>query len=333
MRLFYIVCIFCLGCKLVGPNTNVNMGSNDRILDSVTDENPSFYVKYSSYYLTTDKSYLDSFLVYFVDSTLIEYSGSNSFMTFDSFGDSVEVKTRKNKYTTSKERFWYYSSRISKVQGVLNLNLSSFKDIQSNADSSFSTQWVDGLSKFEIRWSGKDKRIVYNEIIEDPELYIKDSLNFEISLLSGEKKSMLDLKPQTTRSEEDLENCDKVFPLLNITPFLESSTVARSKTVVIYSYLGCAPCMMLKNALVKSAEEGRLNASQIKIVNVMDSDTTIEKYRIAKKVPFEYLKTNLRCRYGTFPQIAAYDENCDLAWLADGFTKLSVLQIRNFLKD
>ncbi|MFT5512028.1 MAG: hypothetical protein ACI8SE_000422 [Bacteroidia bacterium] len=107
-----------------------------------------------------------------------------------------------------------------------------------------------------------------------------------------------------------------------------------TKSVVVYGYISCAPCAVLKSKLKEEAENGKLNDSLIVVVNTFDDIANLQRFIAKKEYKFAYYKTqNVNTNGYAFPKICGYDEAGNLEWAITGYAPSVVKKVVNYLKE
>jgi hypothetical protein len=272
-------------------------------------------------------SFEDSFYITFLNKKYSEFTGSHSNYSFAGTKDSIFIYGKDYQKQFLKNEFWLFKSHIYNLVNYTKLKGFLWKKSINNKaeDILYQNRFYDRMVRSN-NWFRSDT-IFFIDIENDNKWYIHDSTNYFITLDSSSYQTLPIIQNSISKIITGYEDCDSLFPFsyINIDGDLDS-------VVVIYSYLGCPPCMKLKNDLTKLVRQGDLDSNTIKIVNVKDSSFAIENYKRRSKLPFEYLKVNAHCKYGTYPIIAGYSKEGNLLWYDYGYDKLVIRKISIFTR-
>lgn len=287
-----------------------------------------YLVTQENYSLSANRNWQDSFQIKVFDDKLISYEGMKAKYKFQVNNYEARIQYSDTQYVVHSSAFGFDKSNMDRLR---------FYNELPKKKLQYKVKTIDNTLVFRNRFYDKKISITYNndgsvKIIEtekDNKFYIEDSLVILIEPLFGvdhifEKPNKLDAKNLKPSS-----NCDSIFPLGTVSGL--SNLQENQKVVILYSYIGCPPCMVLKNELTEMVLNGVVDAEKIKIINIKDDSTAISNYIRAKKVPFEYLEINERCEMGTYPIIAGYNTEGDLGWYEVGYTNKVLKRIQKFL--
>ncbi len=293
----------------------------------------SYLVKVSLFSNTTGRQLFLPFTLNYYDSAFTSLSGKTKYTSFATEGDSIFIsRASRASSSYSKKSVPYPMYYVNQVSSYIRKSALDVLFIDTISDFYLRALSPHDKSTLTYEWDADCDNLVVTDVMKSEKYYINDSFIYR---LSRSREGSLDSTPaRYLKNSKDYikenVNCKDLLPLKQIeTP----NNTENSNLVLIYSYLGCAPCMLLKNKLTELVSEGKLDSNKVKIVNFMDTQEAIQKYKKAKSVPFEYLDLVEGCKNGGFPIIAAYDKKGRLLWSEVGYTKKVIYRIRLTLKD
>lgn len=289
--------------------------------------NQQYKIAFSKFNKSNLTSYKDSFYIVLTSKNHKHFYGFNKDVFFKRDGDSITVENELYKHTKALEQSFLYRSRIKPFLFYFEMSpLYWKKEVIGDDEVRYANRFNNRCVKI-IKYSDGTLRI--EDVEHDDKFYVHDSTVYLVTAAIHENFDKINRTKLSTHLSKKTK-CEESIPFKSSNDVLKSPQ--NSKLVFIYSYLGCPPCMLLKNELTKMAVEGFVDKNRIKVVNCKDSKEAIDKYILNKRVPFEYLGDGFTCEGGTFPLIVGYDNQGNLEWTDYGYDKKLLSKIKRYLE-
>jgi hypothetical protein len=287
--------------------------------------------------VSSNNSVEKTFFVKFFDSTLLHYYYKDT---------NMEVLINRDIFYDMKNN-QYFSKKTGIFQSV-NGNVNTLRNVRPNAhfkwqktkETTFENHYFRDhqYSLDSMSWRRYLDSIFISSFTSLKQYYLIQNVTIKmtpIDTLMDYKSALLKNDVKNNNLEQVKSNgvaiahCDTLFPLVSLKGYIDSEIP--TKMVLLYSYIGCAPCQKLIKDLKTQINYHQMNADLIKIVNVKDNEIAKEEYRKNQNIPFPYLNVDSTCSSGGFPKIGAY-VNGDLKWEKEGYSKILVSEIIYFFK-
>ncbi|MBI1306794.1 MAG: hypothetical protein GC181_09285 [Bacteroidetes bacterium] len=285
----------------------------------------------------------DSAYLFIEDAKFKSYHGMDVWGTFHFSGDKV-VYNRPSGQEIQKTELERPGSAFSLLMRKFN-NPGFFWKCQKCTSTSNNFQWklYDRLNLAHVKSScsidsGEVCPLV-TEIFSLKRFDAYDSTIFNIKILE-DKPSDSFFTSRIIRTPVPVSNM-LTFTLhdsLNFFEDLESLTsleLRPGKKVVIYSFIGCAGCSIVKNLLMESVEKGEVDPKDIIVVNVNNGRDELLNYINKKQYPFLYYryKEPINITGNSFPAIVGYNENGIKEWVLHGGSSGRRNEIVKYLRE
>ncbi|MFT5723889.1 MAG: thioredoxin-related protein [Bacteroidia bacterium] len=120
---------------------------------------------------------------------------------------------------------------------------------------------------------------------------------------------------------------------LDSTIHVSGPTYQNRKSVVVYSYISCPPCAVLKSKIQEEVNKGKIDNTLIVVLNTFDEKANLERFIEKKAYTFPYYKTKERNANGSYPKICGYDETGNLDWTIYGYAPSVVKKVVKYLNE
>jgi hypothetical protein len=279
----------------------------------------NLYVQITRKFNNKFNNYQDTFTVCFKDKYLSKYiltvRNRDIIKDNNDLFDSNLMKLDPRAYKI----YQYYISTIADIFNPQSMYIEYY-----NSNQLVKLRRSDEKNHFESEiWTEKkDDHLVLTKIINSKKEFINDTSIFSIFLSKPENISLDNFNIDTIRM-----SCDSILPLNTISEYSNYPL----KQVVIYSYIGCKPCTLLKNDLIECLKNNQIDTTSILFLNVKDHPDFIISYQNQTQFPFKIISKYNVCQSGGFPKVGGYSNEKKLIWSENGYYPGLSTQIKKFL--
>jgi len=296
----------------------------------------------------------DSVYVVFEDDKFKSFYGFNAYMDFETLdGKTVSYGYGKSgaHYTDPVKSFYYYYRTFKYFKYTKTFSrIGSVKYSSDNLDTIVVRppikNSVKRYSYYTLIFNDSSQLVSITERFYDELYYMNDSNVISINEMEkppskdyfypklGANDSVFIAPIIVADTTTKMELPFKALSTLDSTIHVSGPVYQQKKSVVVYSYISCAPCAVLKNKLKEETDKGKLNDSLIVVLNTFDEEDNLLRFIARKGYEFPYYKTQEinTIGYG-FPMICGYDENGNLEWTVNGYAPSVVKQVVKYLSD
>ncbi len=330
---FFLASVIAInGCNSSKQRVKLGYQSFEKQHVIVTKEN---------YNLITGKSRTDSIYLYFEDGRFSRYSGMRGSLRFFNVDGQVEILDfpGRTTWTGPEAQFIWHNVYVSEIGKLSHVNSVMLKYYQKNrmqkvmvwsrvdkANNEISFDSSERIEKMTLRsvlnkFDLNDSTIFSFRYIDSavPKTYFKEIITIVDSAQLIQMAAELSLPFKTTASLDSIR-------------FVTGPKYESGKRVILYSYVGCAPCAVLKREVNALVEKGEIDAASIAVVNTLNTDEEMLKYNSIKDYKFAFYGTNQAYTQGSFPKVGAYDEFGNLQWKFTGYSPKVIKEIKLFLR-
>jgi len=291
--------------------------------------------------LITGKARTDSLYLYFEDGQFQQYNGMRGSLRFFNVDGQVEILDfpGRTTWTGTQAQFIWHNSFVKQMDELSNVNNILLK-YKSRNDGENVEVWsrvhkvnnelsFDSLNRIDKmvllhRWEKydlNDSTIFSFRYLDSavPKTYFKEIITIVDTNQLIQMAAELSLPYQTTASLDSIR-------------FVMGPKYVSGKRVILYSYVGCAPCAVLKKEVNAMVEKGEIDPASIAVVNTLNTDEEMLKYNSIKDYKFAFYGTNQVYAQGSFPRVGAYDEFGNLQWKYTGYSPKILKEIKLFLR-
>jgi len=305
-------------------------------------ENDSFFVEMERYDLNRGSRYVDSFYFMFQGTNFKEYraysktavhlSDGKDELVSNYSGSQSNIQTQWSNTYVNYGRFFNEFAQGKKFRKLITVEYQdSLIHLKSKAHSDSYKLYFDSLHRVNMICKRvSDDQYYKNDSIVYHFLYPDTVLGREYFLRSGVREYVY--KPMSVDSSQitPYASLSALDTMDQISSFTYKVGVP---VVVIYSFIGCAPCVVLKNKLKMEAEAGNLDPRRVIVLNSQDARVDIKKYISVNSIPFPYYKNPTRNTVGGFPKVAFYNARGNLVWSQEGYNSLVIRRIKKHLTE
>lgn len=344
MRLLFVFCFLSIGGSSISQNIDSLYKSAERIMGKKV-----LLTRVQQDLLKAENAItVDSVFILFSDSSILSFSGACHLGDFYTEGDSILFTNDNKSYGRLLKNSWLYLNYLMDVESIVPVSNSKvYQKRQSktlfNQDSRHYTYttpnkqltikyFLDNQSELSLittSWKPKDyyidqiTEISFNQVHSSYSRKHFPKLNtpYWISIKDKMEKVSSKYYPFSTISQlDDLEN-------------IQGSLKPNYRTVIVSSYIGCAPCQLLKNDLQELVEKGKINPNQVAVLNTIDIKANIQKYIADKSLKFPYYQGNKFVEGFSAPTIGFYKADGRLDYTLVSYTKLMARNISKYLRN
>ncbi|MBT8327022.1 MAG: hypothetical protein KJP21_04820 [Bacteroidia bacterium] len=294
-------------------------------------------------YTFTDKNNgdvrIDSGYFYFLDSNLLTYRGFDGNSNYSIRNDSAEITSMDSTYSIAQASFYKERRSLWKFRDYLNIKSTLMDRNKSDLSDSLIHYVYKDFNRFiDFRFDSFGRIIQVLDVDIEEEYYVHHQHQYDITYLDNVPDRNY-FKRSVNKSQPSVDtfiNSDSLYPFNNLIELknhiaLDTVQFNKRKTFVLYSYIGCRPCMELKKDVTAMVNEGSLNSNDVVVVNSTDSIPQLSKYITKMNLPFIYYRTTYNYSRGSFPVIGYY-ENGKLVWSEIGYSNDIVKRIKREFK-
>jgi hypothetical protein len=265
----------------------------------------------------------DSAFCIFGNTGIHSAYGHNYTYIFKVVGDSSYVTDQNGTYSRKKFTGYYdyiYFNPLKDIEelnsSLLRRNFRLSKKSRSHSVYTHNYKKNTGYLKLHLDSEGRLVQIVNRYISKEYDS--NDSTTLSIRYVNEEIPQSYFKTDFTKDNKNKLETTKKnYYPFsslnkLDSLTLLSGTKVSNGRRVVIYGYMGCAPCHILKNYLMEIYQGLDVSADQVIVVNNHDKNSEILSYIERKGIPFSYYKSDTSSMSWSAPTIGFYDESGQL---------------------
>lgn len=284
---------------------------------------------------------LDSAFVKFSKEGLHNYQGYNEKYTFETIGDSSQTTTPSTSYKTKKHGGFYeirFLRSLVETEEIIGQWLRKGFRIadESKTISTYIHTFKNDKGYFKINLDAYGRIVQIVDRIIDEDSYSNDSIILTLRFVDQDiPRSHFKYEPRMAKNQLETVGAN-YYPFKSLTKLDSLTLLSGTKSdtirrVVIYGYLGCGPCHILKNYLKEMCTDLEIPMDRVIVVNNNDPNDEILSYINRKNITFTYYKTDKSTINWRAPTIGFYNEKGELVKTDYGASKTQASVIAAYL--
>ncbi len=302
------------------------------------------------YDINRETFYTDSTYVHFRDKRFLDFDGFGGIYQYESIDGQTEYYGNGDTHHIRTAQFYIYLKYFQVLH-----DLSKFK---RKVKVSYVSPKKDSIIVTPRIKLDKTATVTYTLVLNDSNqltriikrdksdlYYVNDSIVYHIKRPTSEiqqsyffnkleGRDSINVKKIVEKISLDtgklaFDNFDSISKQIHI-----SGPIAQNgKSVVIYSFISCAPCAVLKQKLKEEIEQGNLDSGRVVVMNAYDDEISLKKFIATKQYNFSYYKLKSFKMGHSFPTVAFYNNNGRLEYEVSGYSPALVRNVLKYLKD